>query len=347
MPIVLRRHRPPLLVGLLTLLLGLIVMIAIRPAGAHAEPASPGFRPLPLAGDLNAHDPSFTQVGSTWFVLNTGDPAVNGGTIQIKKSTDRRTFRSVGTVWSEIPAWIKAEIPAVTNLWAPEVYRHGNTYYLYYSASSFGSNNSLIALATNTTLDPSAPGYQWVDQGVVWRSHPSDDYNAIDPGIIEDSTGTPYLTFGSFWSGIRQVPLQWPTGKPAADVSVPTRIADRQVPPNAIEAPYLVRHQGYYYLFVSFDFCCRGSDSTYKIAVGRSRSVTGPFTDELGTPLQHGGGTVILSSDGPMVGPGGASVSGDLLAHHYYDANAGGAITLSIRKIHWGDGGWPELTYLH
>lgn len=126
-----------------------------------------------------------------------------------------------------------------------------------------------------------------------------------------------------------------------------TRIADRQVPPNAVEAPYLVRHEGYYYLFVSFDFCCRGADSTYKIAVGRSRSVTGPFLDQLGTPLQHGGGTVILSSDGPMVGPGGASVSGDLLAHHFYDADAGGAITLSIRRLHWGAGGWPELTYQH
>ena len=327
----------------LLLLLGL----ALVPLQAQAAPPPTRPGPLPLAGDLNAHDPSLTQVGTTWWVLNTGDPAVNGGTIQIKKSTDRRTFSSAGTVWSEIPAWIRAEIPAVTNLWAPEVYRRGGTYYLYYSASSFGSNNSLIALATNTTLDPAAPGYRWVDQGVVWRSHSTDDYNAIDPGIAEDPSGTPYLTFGSFWSGIRQVELQWPSGKPADNSAVPARIADRQVPPNAIEAPYLVRHQGYYYLFVSLDFCCRGADSTYKIAVGRSRSVTGPFLDELGTPLQHGGGTVILSSDGPMVGPGGVSVSGDLLAHHYYDANSGGAITLSIRKLTWGDGGWPELTYLH
>jgi arabinan endo-1,5-alpha-L-arabinosidase len=317
--------------------------------GSSSAQAQPGRieGPLPLAGDLNAHDPSFTQVGNTWFVLNTGDPAVNGGTIQIKKSTDRKTFTQVGTVWNEIPAWIKTEIPAVTNLWAPEVYRHGGTYYLYYSASSFGSNNSLIALATNTTLDPAAPGYNWVDQGVVWRSHTTDDYNAIDPGIAEDPAGKPYLTFGSFWSGVRQVELQWPSGKPVAGQADPTRIADRQVPPNAIEAPYLVRHRGYYYLFVSLDFCCRGADSTYKIAVGRSRSITGPFMDELGTPLQHGGGTVILSSDGPMVGPGGMSVSGDLLAHHFYDADAGGAITLSIRRIHWGAGGWPELTYLH
>jgi len=333
---------------LVALTLALTGSSATIAGGSPAGAGSPAdYQPLPLRGDLNAHDPSFTQVGSTWFVLNTGDPAVNGGTIQIKKSTDHRTFTSVGTVWNEIPAWIKDDVPAVTNLWAPQVYFHQGTYYLYYSASSFGSNNSLIALATNTTLDPSAPGYRWVDQGLVWRSRTSDDYNAIDPAVVEDGAGTPYLTFGSFWSGIRQIPLQWPTGKPAADVTTPARLVDRQVPPNAVEAPYLIRHQGYYYLFVSFDFCCRGVDSTYKIAVGRSRSVSGPFTDELGTPLLQGGGTVILSSDGAMVGPGGASISGDLLAHHYYDANAGGAITLALRRITWRSGGWPALTYLH
>jgi arabinan endo-1,5-alpha-L-arabinosidase len=280
-------------------------------------------------------------------VLNTGDPVINGGTIQIKKSTDHQTFTSVGTVWTEIPAWIKDAVPAVANLWAPQVYRHAGIYYLYYSASSFGSNNSLIALATNTTLDPADPAYRWVDQGLVWRSRTTDDYNAIDPAVVEDASGMPYLTFGSFWSGIRQVELQWPSGKAAANPAAPTRLVDRLVPPNAVEAPYIVRRQGFYYLFVSFDFCCRGADSTYKIAVGRSRSVSGPFTDELGTPLQHGGGTVILSSDGPMVGPGGVSISGDLLAHHFYDADANGAITLSVRRIQWAASGWPVLTYLH
>jgi len=337
--------RPSRRYGLALAIVAVAVLAVVRPIEANGEPAAP--RPLPLAGDLNAHDPSFTQVGRTWFVLNTGDPAINGGTIQIKKSTDHKTFTSVGTVWDAVPAWVKAEIPQVSNLWAPEVYRHGGTYYLYYSASSFGSNTSLIGLATNTTLDPAAPGYRWVDQGAVWRSHSSDDYNAIDPSVIEDASGTPYLTFGSFWSGIRQVRLRWPDGKAADDTATPSRIADRLVPPNAVEAPYIVRHGRYYYLFVSFDFCCRGADSTYKIAVGRSRSVSGPFTDELGTPLQHGGGTVILSSDGPMVGPGGVSVSGDLLAHHYYDADADGAITLSLRTIRWGASGWPVLTYLH
>ena len=335
------RRRSPLVavVGVAVLLVTLVAHLT--PAGASSV------NPIPLAGDLNAHDPSFTRVGNTWYVLNTGDPAVNGGTIQIKRSTDRRTFVSLGTVWDEIPAWVKTAVPQVTNLWAPEVYRHAGTYYLYYSASSFGSNQSVIGLATNATLDPSAPDYNWVDRGLVWQSQTSDDYNAIDPGIVRGGDGTPWMVFGSFWSGIRQIQLQWPSGKPAAGQAEPLWLVDRHVPPNAVEAPYMVKHKGMYYLFVSFDFCCRGTDSTYKIAVGRSRSVNGPFYDQLGTPLEHGGGTVILSADGAMVGPGGASISGNLIAYHYYDGDQNGAITLGIRHIRWGPGGWPVLTHLH
>lgn len=340
MELSLRRRRPLIaIIGAALLLIALVLQLS--PAGAATR------SPIPLAGDLNAHDPSFTQVGNTWYVLNTGDPAVNGGTIAIKRSTDRHTFVSLGTVWDAIPAWVSAAVPKVTNLWAPEVYHHGGTYYLYYAASSFGSNQSVIGLATNSTLDPSAAGYRWVDRGLVWQSQTSDDYNAIDPGIVSGSDGSPWMVFGSFWSGVRQVRLQWPSGKAAAGQTEPLRLVDRQVPPNAVEAPYMVQHDGRYYLFVSFDFCCRGTDSTYKIAVGRSRSVNGPFYDELGTPLEQGGGTVILSSDGAMVGPGGESISHGLIAYHYYDGDQNGAITLGIRRIHWGPGGWPVLTRLH
>ena len=99
----------------------------------------------------------------------------------------------------------------------------------------------------------------------------------------------------------------------------------------------------WYYLFCSIDECCQGTDSTYKITVGRSRNATGPYVDRLGTPLLHGGGTVILSERGPMVGPGGQSISRGWLAHHYYDARAEGAPRLSIRAIDWSPG-WPRVS---
>jgi arabinan endo-1,5-alpha-L-arabinosidase len=192
-------------------------------------------------------------------------------------------------------------------------------------------------LATSKTLEANS----WVDQGLVAQSQVTDDFNAIDPAVIEDRNGTPYLAFGSFFSGIRMLQLQWPSGTLAPGQGQPLRLADRFVPPNALEAAELTYRQGWYYMFVSFDFCCQGTASTYKIAVGRSRSPIGPYFDELGTPLEHGGGTVILSQQGTQFGPGGESIFGDFMAYHYYDGTANGDFRLSIRKISWSEDGWP------
>jgi len=325
---------------LLALLTAALLLATFTPTAQSAtDPGVPK-----LTGDLRTHDPALTRDGKDWYVFSTGDPAAADGTVQIRRSSDGRHWTTAGTVFDRIPDWLRTEVPGVSNLWAPEVVEHGGTFYLYYSASTFGSNRSVIALATNTTLNPDDPEYGWVDRGPVHRSVSTDDYNAIDPGIVVDGNGTPWMAFGSFWSGIRMIRLQWPTGLAAPGQGEPIRLADRRVPPNAVEAPYVVPHAGWYYLFVSFDFCCRGTDSTYKIAVGRSRSVTGPYVDRLGTPLLQGGGTVILSGSGRMVGPGGQSVDDGWLAHHYYDAEANGDFRLGLRRIYWGADGWPRVT---
>ncbi|NVB84968.1 MAG: arabinan endo-1,5-alpha-L-arabinosidase [Kofleriaceae bacterium] len=305
--------------------------------GSYDQP-----RVLPLAGDLRTHDPSMLRDGYDWYVFSTGDPAVANGTIQIRHSRDLLNWEYAGNVFDQIPAWATAAVPGVTNLWAPEIHKHGNTFYLYYSVSTFGSNTSAIGLATNATLDPRRSDYKWVDRGLVTSSGPANDYNAIDPAVIDDETGTPYLAMGSFWSGIRMVKLQWPSGMLAPNQGEPLRLADRFVPPNAIEGASIIRKNGKYYMFVALDFCCRGTGSTYKIAVGRSDEVTGPYYDQLGTPLQHGGGTVILSENGTMFGPGGPSASADLLGYHWYDAEANGDFKLGLRTIVWKDG-WPTV----
>jgi arabinan endo-1,5-alpha-L-arabinosidase len=114
----------------------------------------------------------------------------------------------------------------MSNFWAPELIEREGTWYLYYSASTFGSNSSVIAVATNTTLDPADPEYEWVDRGQVVSSDSSDDFNAIDPGVIVDAAGEPWLAFGSFWSGIRMVALKWPDGL-RSDSADPSRLAER------------------------------------------------------------------------------------------------------------------------
>ncbi len=104
-------------------------------------------------------------------------------------------------------------------------------------------------------------------------------FNAIDAGIVEGADGTPYMAIGSFWYGIFLVELEWPTGKLADGGALEnaTHLVDRMMAGNPVEAPYIAEHDGWYYLFVSFDRCCQGLDSTYQVAVGRSRDVAGPY----------------------------------------------------------------------
>jgi arabinan endo-1,5-alpha-L-arabinosidase len=316
-----------------------VLVVALALAGC-----STGDPRLSVSGDLAAHDPDIVvgQNGAPWYVYSTGDESIGGGNIEIRSSSDGHDWKLVGTVWKTKPNWITGSIHGVSNLWAPELFHHGSTWYLYYAASTFGSNNSVIALATNTTLDPHSASYRWVDRGAVIASHPTDNFNAIDPTVIDDASGAGWMAFGSFWGGIQLVKLSWPSGKLAAGTS-PKQIAYRGSPPDAIEGSTIIRHGDSYFLIVSRDLCCRGVGSTYNMAVGRAASVQGPYLDQSGHPLLDDGGTPLLASKGNQIGPGGESYSDGYLAWHFYDGNVGGATTLAIQKLGWTADGWPTL----
>lgn len=283
--------------------------------------------------------------GRTYYVFSTGDPAgvIGHGNIQIRTSTNLRTWRYVGTVFSRIPSWILRLVGPIPNLWAPDISYFDGLYHLYYAGSSFGSNTSVIALATNVTLDPSSPRYRWVDRGEVYSSGSGDDDNAIDPAVAFGSSST-WLVFGSFWGGIKIVQLDPATGKPSSASPRLYSLASTAAP-DPEEGSYITSHGGYYYLFVSTGYCCRGIASTYQVVVGRSRHITGPYVDAYGTPLSQGGGTEVLGADQGMIGPGSGSVyhSGStyLFDYHYYDAYDAGAARLQVRRLYWTSSGWP------
>ena len=187
------------------------------------------------------------------------------------------------------------DVPGLRGIWAPDISYFNGKYHLYYSASTFGSNRSSIGLATNQTLDPSSDRFSWEDQGKIISSFVTDDWNAIDPNIVIDEEGEPWLSFGSFWSGIKMRKIDPANGKLSSkDTKLYSLASRRRSPelPGAIEAPVIIRSSGYYYLFVSFDFCCRGINSTYNIRVGRSKLFTGPYVDREGRDMMEDGGTL-------------------------------------------------------
>lgn len=115
----------------------------------------------------------------------------------------------------------------------------------------------------------------------------------------------------------------------------------------AVEAPFIVRHGDWYYLFVSYDLCCRGPKSTYKVVVGRSDKVTGPYVDADGTPLMQGGGTVVARGNDRYPGVGHCAVvstkEGDKMLFHAYDRETGYNAGLLVRPIVWDRNGWPSI----
>jgi arabinan endo-1,5-alpha-L-arabinosidase len=312
-------------------------------ASARSGPPRPPQVPE-LSGELRTHDPALIRQqgrNGDWYVFSTGDPQVSGGTVQIRRSRDMRHWEFVGTVSEQIPAWVTQAVPGVENLWAPDVYFHDGTYYLYYSASSFGSRNSAMFLATSRT----GRSGSWKHVGKVWQTSDTDDYNAIDPNLVVDDTGW-WLSFGSFWSGLKMIRIDPDNGLPSTKDKKLYALATRPSSVDgAVEAPYIVRHDDYYYLFAAFDACCRGLDSTYRTMVGRSSKVTGPYVDRTGRKMTDGGGTEILASHGSITGPGHPAVLQDeddwlLIYHHYYDEFNPGAARLGINRLAWVDG-WP------
>ena len=314
---------------------------------------------LTLTGDYPiTHDPSIGRDGNTYYVFATTSNAEEGQ-FPIRCSSDLLNWKLCGHVFDKIPAWIHEVSPTTRDMWAPDISFFNGKYHLYYAYSMFGVNTSGIALATNGTLDPQSPKYHWQDEGLVLNSAHGDDLNAIDPNIVFDEKGQPWLSFGSFWGGIKMRRIDAATGKPSAADPTIYPLAARVKPENAeppqpglpadwqaIEAPFIVHHGDYFYLFVSFDLCCRGTKSSYRTMVGRATHVTGPYLDEEAKPMLEGGGTQILWPNSRWLGPGGESVlqrpEGDLLVFHAYAAVTGKP-ALQISTLTW-DNGWPHAT---
>ncbi|GJC86307.1 intracellular endo-alpha-(1-_5)-L-arabinanase [Colletotrichum liriopes] len=310
-------------------IVGSLAAIALIAPGVSAQYPNPG----PVSGSTGAHDPTVVKTSSGEYIM-----AVTAPNVGLKTSTDRTVWRDAGVAFPNGAPWTTPYTKGDTNLWAPDISYHNGKFYLYYSASSFGSRKSAIFLATSTT---GASG-SWTNQGVVVESTDANDYNAIDGNLVVDAQGKWWLSFGSFWSGIKMISLDPSTGKRSGQ-SI-TSLAKRTAGGGAIEAPHITRHGKYYYLWLSFDMCCKGASSTYRIMVGRSTSVNGPYVDRSGKKMTAGGGTEVMATHGSIIGPGHPGVftdaDADVLVYHYYAKS--GASFLGINLIRY-ESDWPVV----
>jgi len=310
------------------------------------------FAAEPPANQVIVHDPVMAQEGKTFYVFSTGPG------IPFYSSTDLKNWTKEGEVFSQEPKMTRQSAPEYAGFpWAPDVYFHNGKYYLYFAVSTFGKNKSGIGVAVNKTLNPKSPDYKWEELGTVIQSVPNrDDWNAIDAAIIDDEKGAAWMSFGSFWGGIKLLKLNEDRTKPAEPqewYSLATRERGGVVNPNeppkegAVEAPFIFKKNDYYYLFVSFDLCCRGEKSTYNIRVGRSKTLTGPYVDKDGKDMHEGGGSLVLSGDKDFIALGHNSTytfnKKDYLVFHAYDTNDKYVPKLKILEMKWDKDQWPTV----
>jgi arabinan endo-1,5-alpha-L-arabinosidase len=294
--------------------------------------------------DIRVHDPAMIETDGRYYLFATGRG------IDVWSSTDLKRWERKPPVFASAPAWTADVVPGFRNhIWAPDISYRDGRYHLYYSVSRFGHNQSAIGHATNVTLDPSKPDFRWTDHGLVVRSVPGRDmWNAIDPNLAIDDGGTPWLVFGSHWSGIQLVRLGPDLNAPAQPETWHTVAARPREGNGAIEAPFIFRKDGWYYLFVSWDVCCRGAASTYKVMAGRSREITGPYFDREGQDMRFGGGTLVVMGDSAWAGVGHSATytfgKTDYLILHGYALFDDGRPKLLVKEIKWDAEGWPRVT---
>ena len=302
------------------------------------------------------HDPVMAKEGDMYYIFATGMG------IQRLTSIDRKTWVVSRTpVMSVVPGWTTDSVPGFSShVWAPDVIRWHGRWWMAYSCSTFGKNGSAIGLLSSNSLARN----MWKDEGCIVSSREKrDDWNAIDPNfVVDEATDTPWLVWGSFWDGIQLARLD--STMHLAPGERPRTIARRYAPgykpsepnptskfagTNAIEAPFIFRHGDYYYLFVSWDYCCRGAKSNYRVAVGRSTKVDGPYLDRTGRDMADGGGTLVIEGDKTEWEAAGHCSAynfdgEDVFVCHGYSAKHNGAAMLIQRRIMWTADGWPELS---
>lgn len=303
------------------------------------------------AQDISVHDPVMIKQNETYYMYCTGEG------ITCYSSKDLKEWKREPSVFSEKPVWTDTVVPDFKNhIWAPDIVFHNNIYYLYYSVSAFAKNTSAIGIATNTTLNANEKDYKWVDHGIVIQSVPNRDlWNAIDPNLVFDENNIPWLSFGSFWNGLKMVkldeslksvaqPEEWHT---IARRNRTFELEDANPGDGALEAPFIFKKNDYYYQFLSWDYCCRGEKSTYKVMVGRSKKATGPYVDKEGKLLNNGAGSLVLEGNEEWFGAGHNSAytfdGKDYIIFHAYEKKYQGKSKLKVAEMEWDSDLWPVL----
>ncbi len=279
-----------------------------------------------IAGDLA--DPSIIKVDSVYYA--TGTSSEWAPYFPIYKSSNLKDWHQTGYVFDKAPEWTTG------SFWAPEYYKIGDTYYIYYTARRKSDNRSYIGVATS-----SYPDRGFTDHGIIIEH----GKEAIDAFVFNDG-GQLYITFKAY--GLDDRPIELLGAKLSADGLKTegeffTLLKDTSRA--GMEGQSILKINNYYYLFYSGGNCC-GQGCSYFVSVARSASFKGPYQSFAGNPILSesdvwkcmGHGTFVSAKDGDMY-----------YLHHAYNKKSNvftGREALMSKLIYKEYTGWPSLKLL-
>jgi arabinan endo-1,5-alpha-L-arabinosidase len=280
--------------------------------------------------DRSAPDPTIIRHSDGMFYLYATEDTHN---MPIFRSSDLVKWDFVGTVFTNET---RPTFEPGGGLWAPDINYVNGQYVLYYSMSVWGGETT-CGIGRAIAANPEGP---FTDLGALFRSNTIDVVNSIDPFYIEDE-GKKYLFWGSF-HGI------WGIELTDDGLNIKEGAVKRQIGGTAYEASYIHKRGNYYYLFASWGSCCEGLNSTYRVVVGRSQSLWGPYTNKSGKEMIANQHQLVISRNKYFAGTGHNSEiiqdddGNDWILYHGYRMSDGKGRLLLMDKIVWDDN-WPTV----
>ncbi|MBQ0981529.1 family 43 glycosylhydrolase [Micromonospora sp. M61] len=343
--------------GALAAALGLILATLAPPPAAGSGGPSRYDNPISVGvGDTFADPVIVRGDDGFWYAYGTTDPLREGEhefhRVPTARSANLVDWAYVGDAFG--PEQRPPYAAPGAAFWAPDVRRVGDQWVMYVTVTdtTVSAEGSDYAIGAATAPTPTGPWTFAAQPVVAPRPGGGGGYLwTIDPSQFTDVDGRGYLYYGSYYGGISVTEL---SADGLTAVGTPTQVAID----NKFEGSYVLRHDGWYYLFASTANCCAGPATGYSVQVGRARSPRGPFTDRDGVALtaSRAGGTPVLTQNGNRwIGTGHngflTDLSGqDWIVYHaidradpYLDEPFGiNERPMLLDRLDWIDG-WPTV----
>ncbi|WP_371408985.1 family 43 glycosylhydrolase [Micromonospora zamorensis] len=343
--------------GALAAALGLILATLAPPPAAGSGGPSRYDNPISVGvGDTFADPVIVRGDDGFWYAYGTTDPLREGEhefhRVPTARSANLVDWAYVGDAFG--PEQRPPYAAPGAAFWAPDVRRVGDQWVMYVTVTdtTVSAEGSDYAIGAATAPTPTGPWTFAAQPVVAPRPGGGGGYLwTIDPSQFTDVDGRGYLYYGSYYGGISVTEL---SADGLRAVGTPTQVAID----NKFEGSYVLRHDGWYYLFASTANCCAGPATGYSVQVGRARSPRGPFTDRDGVALtaSRAGGTPVLTQNGNRwIGTGHSGFLTDLsgqdwIVYHaidradpYLDEPFGiNERPMLLDRLDWIDG-WPTV----